>query len=166
MNATNTASPLRHVLHVTLTALVIVGLAACTDQPDDDAMLGDTTAMPMDTTGGMGNMGHMTGSDTVEVALVEYDINMPSTLPAGTTIFRVTNEGTMAHNFEVEGQGSEEVFPQDLQPGESRTMEVDLQEGSYVVYCPLGDHRSRGMEVDLTVEPSPGTGGAGERGMP
>lgn len=97
-------------------------------------------------------MGDMMGSDTVDVVLVEYDINMPSTLPAGTTIFRITNDGTMAHNFEVEGQGSEDVFPQDLQPGDSRTMEVDLQEGSYVVYCPIGDHRSRGMEVNLTVE--------------
>lgn len=156
MRTTNTAS-LRHVFQLVLIGLVIISLAACTDQPDEDGLLGDTTAMPMDTAGTMmGDTGRMDGmrTDTVEVSLVEYEINMPTTLPAGHTIFRVTNDGTMEHNLEVEGQGSEDVFPQNLQPGETQTMEVDLQEGSYVVYCPVGDHRSRGMEVDLTVEPS------------
>lgn len=156
MRTMNTAS-LRHVFQLVLISLVVISLAACTDQPEEDGLLDDTTAMPMDTAGTMMDQNRsMDGMrmDTVEVSLVEYDINMPATLPAGHTIFRVTNDGTMEHNIEVEGQGSEHVFPQNLQPGETQTMEVDLQEGSYVVYCPVGDHRSRGMEVDLTVEPS------------
>lgn len=167
MRATTTASPLRHAFRLVLIGFVAVGLSACTDQPDNDGMIGDTTAMPMDTAGTMmGDMDTMR-SDTVDVGLVEFDINMPTTLPAGRTIFRVTNEGTAEHNFEVEGQGMEHVFPQNLQPGETQTMEVELQEGSYVVYCPVANHRSRGMEVNLTVEPSAATGEAameGERG--
>lgn len=155
----NTQTAFRHIFQLVLAGLLVIGISACTDQPDDDAMLSDTVGV--DTAGTMTHdMGEMDGMhmDTVRVTLVEYDIDMPSTLPAGHTIFRVTNEGTMEHNFEVEGHGNEEVFPQDLQPGESQTMEVDLQEGSYVVYCPVGDHRSRGMEVDLTVELSMDTG--------
>lgn len=159
MSTMNTAS-FRHGFQLVLFGLLVISLGACTDQPEEDGILGDTTAMPTDTAGTM--MGETGRMDTVEVSLVEYDINMPATLPAGHTVFRVTNDGTMEHNLEVEGQGSEDVFPQNLQPGETQTMEVDLQEGSYVVYCPVGDHRSRGMEVDLTVEPSAEVPGGAE----
>ncbi len=153
----NTRPGFRRVFRVMLTGLIVITLSACTNQPDDDGIMDDTVGMPMDTVGGMtGEMGHMDGMhmDTVEVSLVEYDIDMPTTLPPGHTVFRVTNEGTMEHNFEVEGQGREEMFPQNLQPGEMQTMDVDLQAGTYVVYCPVGDHQSRGMQMSLTVAAS------------
>ncbi len=89
--------------------------------------------------------------DQVEVSLTEYAIDMPTSLPAGTTTFMVTNNGTVAHNFEIEGQGIEEEFEQNLQPGATATMQVDLQPGSYTVYCPVANHREQGMELALTV---------------
>ncbi len=168
MSTMNTSSLLRYLCRVLLAGVVVVSLSACTDRADDDLTLDDTTAVPGDTTGMMmdpGGMqadpgamqGHMAmNGDTVDVALVDFDINMPSTLPAGSVVFRVTNQGSGEHNFEVEGQGNEHVFPQNLEPGETQTMQVDLQQGSYEVYCPVGDHRSRGMESDLTVESSMG----------
>lgn len=164
MKAMNKNRSTRHFLHIVLAGVVVVGLSGCTDRGDEElapddtlAVAGDTTGMMMNDPGGMqadpGAMqGHMAmEGDTVEVSLVDHDINMPSTLPPGFTVFRVTNQGDEEHNFEVEGQGDEHVFPQDLQPGETQTMEVDLQEGSYVVYCPVSNHRSLGMELNLTV---------------
>jgi biopolymer transport protein ExbD len=89
--------------------------------------------------------------NTVQVELTEFTIDMPASLPAGTTIFEVTNAGTMEHNFEIVGQGLEEVFETNLQPGETRTLQVDLQPGTYEVYCPVSNHREEGMLVELTV---------------
>jgi uncharacterized cupredoxin-like copper-binding protein len=89
--------------------------------------------------------------ETVAVSLMEFAIDMPSELPAGPTTFEITNNGTIEHNFEVEGQGIEEELPENLAPGASGTLTVDLAPGSYEVYCPVGNHRNQGMLVELTV---------------
>lgn len=102
--------------------------------------------------------------EAVSVQLDDFSIEMPRTLPAGPTTFRVTNVGAVEHNFEVEGQGIEEEFDEDLEPGESRTLEVDLEAGEYSVYCPVGDHEDRGMTLTLTVEDRGGATGDGETG--
>jgi uncharacterized cupredoxin-like copper-binding protein len=88
---------------------------------------------------------------TTEVGLTEYQIEMPTSLSAGSQTFRVTNNGTTEHNFEVEGQGIEEAFETNLSPGETQTMQLDLAPGTYEVYCPVGNHRDQGMEIQLTV---------------
>jgi uncharacterized cupredoxin-like copper-binding protein len=88
---------------------------------------------------------------TVQVGLTEYQINMPNEVSAGMITFEVTNNGTVEHNFEIEGQGIEQVFDQNLQPGETRSMTVELQPGTYEVYCPVGDHAEQGMRLELTV---------------
>lgn len=63
----------------------------------------------------------------------------------------MTNARAEEHDFEIEGQGIEDVFEQNLQPGETQTLQVDLAPGEYTVYCPVGDHRKQGMELALTV---------------
>jgi uncharacterized cupredoxin-like copper-binding protein len=88
---------------------------------------------------------------TTEVGLTEYGIEMPTSLSAGTQAFSITNNGTMGHNFELEGQGIEEAFETDLSAGETRTMQLNLEPGTYEVYCPVGNHREQGMEIQLTV---------------
>jgi plastocyanin len=88
---------------------------------------------------------------TAEVGLTEYQIEMPTSLSAGAQVFRVTNNGASEHNFEVEGQGIEEQFESNLSPGETRTLQLDLAPGTYEVYCPVGNHREQGMEMQLTV---------------
>jgi len=90
-------------------------------------------------------------SNTVQVSLTEFEIDMPDSIPAGPTTFEVTNNGTVEHNFEVEGQGVEEELETNLQPGETGTLEVDLQPGTYEIYCPVADHEGQGMSLTLTV---------------
>lgn len=89
---------------------------------------------------------------TIQAGLTEFAINMEATeVPAGPTTFAVTNAGSLTHNFAIEGQGVEAMFEEDLQPGQSDTLTVDLPPGEYTVYCPVGNHRARGMEMSLTV---------------
>jgi uncharacterized cupredoxin-like copper-binding protein len=96
------------------------------------------------------------GEDTglVDVSLSEWTIDMPTSIPAGPTTFNITNNGTVAHNFEIEGNGVEESLATNLAPGESGTLELVLEAGTYEVYCPVGEgsHRQQGMELELTVE--------------
>ena len=87
----------------------------------------------------------------IEVEESEYQINMPSSIAAGPVIFRVTNNGEQEHNFEVEGQGIEEEFETNLLPGETRDLELNLQPGTYEVYCPVENHAEEGMRLELTV---------------
>ena len=155
MRALDSVSSIRMFVTLMLAGLTLAGTAACTDQTENDNTMADTALA--DPEGLQPQAGAMQGhgamqDDTVNVGLVDFELNMPATLPAGPTIFRVTNQGTMAHNFELERDDEEHMFPQDLQPGESRTLEVDLKEGTYQVYCPVGDHESRGMSLELTVE--------------
>jgi plastocyanin len=87
----------------------------------------------------------------VEVKLSEFTIEMPRTASPGEVTFSVTNAGTMEHNFEVEGEGIEKAFDTNLKPGETRNLQVNLPVGIYTVYCPVDDHKKRGMQLELRI---------------
>jgi uncharacterized cupredoxin-like copper-binding protein/streptogramin lyase len=89
--------------------------------------------------------------ESVAVSLTEFAIDMPNELPAGPTTFEISNDGTVEHSFEIEGQGIEEELEPHLRPGASDTLTVDLAPGTYEVYCPVDEHADHGMRLDLTV---------------
>lgn len=91
-------------------------------------------------------------AEPVEVHLIEYAIHMPSSVPAGTQTFNVANGGKEMHNFEIEGNGIEKKLPDNLTGGGNAALTVDLKPGTYTVYCPVKDHRKKGMELTLTVK--------------
>ena len=74
------------------------------------------------------------------------------TVPRGPVRFVVTNTADILHGFEVEGHGLEEEIAE-IQPGSTDSLTVELSEtGDYVIYCPVDDHRQRGMTGRLMVE--------------
>jgi uncharacterized cupredoxin-like copper-binding protein len=77
---------------------------------------------------------------------------------AGSVTFGVTNDGQEAHALEVEGNGIEEET-EEIPPGDSAPLEVDLKEGTYELYCPVGDHKDRGMTAELVVGAAGGSSG-------
>lgn len=92
-----------------------------------------------------------TDNNVIEVTLGDFNISMPSSLPAGTVAFEVTNDGNVEHNFKIEGQGIEESLETNLQPGESGMLEVNLDPGTYQVYSPANDDVNQGMTLEVTV---------------
>ncbi len=88
----------------------------------------------------------------VEVKLTEYKIEMPASVGAGVTTFKVTNAGEETHGFEIEGNGIEKALKPRLKKGGSSSLQVDLKPGTYKVYCPVHGHKMRGMSLDLTVK--------------
>ncbi len=107
------------------------------------------------------------GGQTVNVSETEYKLD-PSdpTVQAGTVTFKATNDGSVDHNLEVEGPQGEQELEQDLAPGQSGTLTVDLSKpGKYEFYCPVDGHRALGMEGEITVGGGGGTSGGGTGGV-
>jgi plastocyanin len=74
-------------------------------------------------------------------------------VPAGRDTFTMQNTGQFPHNVHIEGNGvSVDVKPDSpVAGGESFSGAVTLTAGTYQVWCPVSNHRERGMVGTLTV---------------
>ena len=91
-------------------------------------------------------------SETVAVTEGEMYIEpAEDSYSAGSYTFEVVNEGRMPHDFVVERDGADVAATDILQPGQSATLTVTLEQGDYVFYCSVGSHRASGMETPVTV---------------
>ena len=117
-------------------------IAACGDDDEDT-----TSASSTDTTTAAGATGESVAITETEFSIDPSDVKTK----AGEVTFDITNDGGTVHNLEIEGNGVEEVSD-DLDPGQKGELTVDLQPGTYEMYCAIGDHADQGMEGTLTVE--------------
>lgn len=138
------------VLRGALAALLAVSLSACGSSGGGEVVdLG---------TGSTGSPAPIpaSGEPTEGQAIIvptfafEYGYQMIAPTAAGTYTFELTNDGDMEHDLVIEGEGvsgGTEI----VGPGESDSFTVELEPGTYTVYCSVGTHRSQGMEVTFTV---------------
>ncbi len=68
---------------------------------------------------------------------------------AGEVTVSLENVGGVEHDFVVEEAGDELVVHSD--PGETNTGTIELDAGTYTVYCNIPGHRDAGMEGTLEV---------------
>ena len=125
-------------IRASLAALALVALVATACETDDTT----TGATPAP------------GDHFVNVTLTEHEIDMPDSAPAGEVSFQITNEGETDHSFIVEGEGVEEALRLEVRPGATEVLTVELEPGTYTVWCPIGNHRERGMEAELEITES------------
>ena len=60
----------------------------------------------------------------------------------------IKNEGTIEHNFVIEGTSVDlEAIP----PGSTKEVTVDLKPGTYNVLCTIAGHSEAGMKTTITV---------------
>jgi plastocyanin len=82
----------------------------------------------------------------------DFTIGLPSaTLQPGTYTFAVKNSGQFPHALEIDGPGVSDQKTTTVTSGGTTSITVTLQKGSYELYCPVGNHKARGMELTLTV---------------
>jgi plastocyanin len=90
---------------------------------------------------------------TIQLSEKEYLLT-PSKITVaktGTYELKATNDGTITHALEIEGNGVEEKTG-DVAPGSTATLRVNLsKDGSYEIYCPIDGHRGQGMAGTLAV---------------
>ncbi len=89
----------------------------------------------------------------VTVMMTDFRLALPNqTLTPGTYTFVAVNAGHTVHAIQIDGPGvSDERTPGVVQPGQSATLTVTLQPGSYDMYCPVDGHRAMGMDTHFTV---------------
>ena len=91
-------------------------------------------------------------AETFTISETDFALS-PSTVTIdapGTYTFEATNDGGTDHALEIEGNGVEEETDT-IGPGESASVTVDLESGTYEMYCPIDGHRAQGMEGEVTV---------------
>jgi uncharacterized cupredoxin-like copper-binding protein len=88
---------------------------------------------------------------SVQATEKDFKIQLSSTsLHAGAVTFDVTNNGPSAHNLAVAGPGVHKVSPT-IAKGQTTSLTVTLQKGTYDVYCAIPGHKQLGMDVKVTV---------------
>lgn len=137
---------------VTASALVLTGCGGGNDAPsveDDpapiDAPADNGTDDAPDDTPDDGT------ATTVTASASEFTFALSqSDFQAGTYTFELMNDGSMEHDLIIEGPGVAAASSV-VAPGESTTLTVDLESGTYVLWCSIGNHRGMGMEVTIDV---------------
>ncbi|MFE6099019.1 sulfocyanin-like copper-binding protein [Streptomyces laurentii] len=87
----------------------------------------------------------------VAAKLVDFRITLSThRFTAGPYTFTAKNDGKTEHALEVEGNGADHRTP-GIMPGHSATLTVNLESGTYEVYCPIDGHKELGMKADITV---------------
>jgi len=138
-----------------LAIMIPLALAACGDDDDEDTTGAATettteeTTTDEDATAGDGGGG---GGESITISETEFALDPANpTVAAGEVTITASNDGATVHNLEVEGNGVEEITD-DLDPGQSGELKLDLEPGTYEIYCAIGTHAAQGMEGTLTVE--------------
>jgi plastocyanin len=131
-------------------AAIALVLAACGDDDDEDTTATET---------GTGTQAERPSpppekpaSQTITLTETEFAIEPADVkvAEAGDVEFEVENAGGIPHALEVESDDLEEET-EEIAPGETATLTVELPAGTYELYCPIGDHADQGMTGTLTV---------------
>jgi uncharacterized cupredoxin-like copper-binding protein len=123
--------------------------------------------------------GDSDSGETDAATLKDFQISLAqSTEPAGDLTFEIKNNGPSQHEFVVvktdldaaalpydeKAAEVDEDSPklqsvdeqEEIKPGSSAKLTVNLQPGHYVIFCNLPAHYSQGMRTNLTVAPATG----------
>jgi len=85
---------------------------------------------------------------TIQVKETEFKLE-PSEITLdkpGTYVFKAVNSGDTVHALEVEGEGIEEET-EEIEPGQSADLEVNLKAGTYELYSRWTGTKRRGWRV-------------------
>ena len=142
----------RKLLVAILVLAIPFVLAACGDDEETtSASSPETTAASSDTTSAESTTASG-GGETVAITETDFKIDPADpTVKAGTVTFDITNDGGTTHDLEVEGDGVEEVSDT-IEPGGNTQLTVDLQPGTYEMYCTIDGHEGLGMKGEVTVQ--------------
>jgi len=135
-----------------MTAAVLalgLGLAACGDDDDDgdSASTGTGTQEEQTTPAPTGPADETFKLSETEYKITPADVNAKK---SGVIELLVKNDGSTTHALEIEG-GDVEQRTDDIAPGESAHLEVDMSKGVYELYCPISNHKDLGMTAELRV---------------
>lgn len=101
------------------------------------------------------NSEHQQQDRTVQVNVTDEKLVMPESLPTGATTFQITNAGNHDHSFGITGPAGDKLLDKALKPGETATLDIVLDAGTYRVYCPVDESHGKTLQLALHVTPDP-----------
>jgi plastocyanin len=90
----------------------------------------------------------------VQVSAVEYSFSLSrTTVPAGKVVLQFVNAGQDEHNLHIDpAEGPpEEAFANTPSKGMA-DLQLEMQPGTYTLFCSLPTHEQKGMKATLVVE--------------
>jgi uncharacterized cupredoxin-like copper-binding protein len=89
----------------------------------------------------------------VTATMTEFEIDLSvGELSPGTYTFLADNSRAQApHALAIEGPGVSGAKTSVLRPGETEPLTVNLQQGTYKIWCPVGNHEAQGMVLTVNV---------------
>jgi len=88
----------------------------------------------------------------VGVVMREFEFEpRPLVAKAGRVRFQLMNRGSVEHDFMITEIMDMEHERDLVQPGQSKTIEVDLKPGVYEVVCTVPGHKEAGMKATIEV---------------
>ena len=90
----------------------------------------------------------------VTAALSDFSIELSEeSFAPGAYTFVAEQQGENPHALSISGPGVDTASTPVIEPGgEAQELTVNLEQGTYELWCPVGNHRALGMEVEITVE--------------
>jgi plastocyanin len=89
---------------------------------------------------------------SVGVIEKEFSITLDKTsFTPATYTFTIHNQGSFPHNLTIEGPGVDTKASPTLGGGESGSLTVALQKGTYELSCSVPGHKDKGMDIKITV---------------
>ena len=147
-----------------VTVVAAAGVAGCGSSDDNSGEAATTTAAPATTSAPSTATAPATTSGGAAAAgggtvQVEADPNgqlafvqKSLTATSGEDTFVLTNDASVPHNLEIEGNGVEAGPTDTISGGQTAQLKVDLKPGTYTFFCAVPGHREAGMEGTLTVK--------------
>jgi plastocyanin len=129
---------------VTAAACAALALAGCGSDDNSGGGSSSTPASGGDAGGGSSSLSLSAPGDGSK----KFD-QATATAKSGSVTVKFDNPSSIPHGVEIEGNGVEKSS--DVVTSGNTSFTVDLKPGEYTYYCPVGDHRSAGMEGKLTV---------------
>ena len=88
----------------------------------------------------------------VGVVEKEFSITLDkASFTPGDYTFKIQNQGSFPHNLTIKGPGVDSKASPTLGAGESGSLTVALQKGSYELWCSVPGHKDKGMDIKITV---------------
>ena len=134
----------QRIVVLTLISMIVIALlAACSG-----GTVGGTKAPA--------SSGSSSGGKTINVSATEFSFT-PNTFEAKVgqkVTFKVTNKGTVEHNFVIfSPDGSQELAQITTQPGETKSLEFTPAEAAtYPIDCNIAGHKEAGMVGELVAQ--------------
>lgn len=95
-----------------------------------------------------------TGAKKIVVDETEFKITLPSgasALKAGSYDFEAKNTGKVAHDLVIQGPGVTDAKTPVFDSGQTESLKVTLEPGTYDFYCSVPGHKEAGMDLKVKV---------------